>query len=115
MADEGEVRRFLGLSISRDRQKQNTTISQKQYMLDILTKFGMENCTPMSTPMEAGLKLSLHKERSEEEATQRPCREIIGSTMFLMLNSRPDLSVAISLSRFQNGAMTERLNILIII
>ncbi len=40
--------RFLGLEISRDRQKKELTVAQSQFILVLLKKFRMENCNPKS-------------------------------------------------------------------
>lgn len=54
----------------------------------------MENCILISTPMECGL-----------EYTNEPYRELVGSLMFVTLNSRPDLSACVNyFSRFMNCA-----------
>lgn len=104
MSDEGELKHFLGLAINRDKSNKILTISQEHYLIAILKKYQMENCIPISTPMECGLNLqseTLH----EKEHTNEPYRELVGSLMFVMLNSRPDLSASVNyFSRFMNCA-----------
>ena len=51
MADNGEICYCLGLSIKRDRANKILTISQGNYVENILTKFGMQNCRPVATPL----------------------------------------------------------------
>lgn len=71
----------------------------------------MENCHGVSTSMLNNFDYSLLvREKSESAELENLCRQIIGSIMYLMLCSRPDLCAAISiLSRFQNCASAELL------
>ena len=82
MKDLGILHYFLGLEV---RQKSgNIFLHQKKYTVDILKRFGMWNCRPMSTPMETNLhKL---KEASVESRLVDPTlyRQIIGSLMYLV-------------------------------
>ena len=54
--DHGEVHFLLGMLINRNRKAKTITIKQRNYMEKILTRFGMESCKPMFTPMENGKK-----------------------------------------------------------
>ncbi len=49
--DLGEPRVFLGMKITRDRDNQTLTITQKDYIEKILQRFNLENCNPVRTPM----------------------------------------------------------------
>ena len=56
MVDNGEISYCLGLTVKRDRQNKIMTISQPQYIENILVRFGMENCRPVTTPADPGMK-----------------------------------------------------------
>ena len=56
MTDQGEIHYLLGMSIKRDRESKTLTISQSHYLEKVLKNFGMENCKPISTPLEPGRK-----------------------------------------------------------
>jgi len=56
--DLGSTTQLLGIKIDRDHPKHSISLSQRQYCLDILDRFGMADCKPISTPMEPGLRLS---------------------------------------------------------
>ena len=56
MTDLGEIHYLLGMSINRDRESRTLTVSQPNYLDKVLKKFGMENCKPVSTPLEPGRK-----------------------------------------------------------
>lgn len=60
----------------------------------------MEDCKPVSTPMELGLRIEKGVQENRELANK--CRVLIGSLMYAMLGTRPDICYALCyLSRFQ--------------
>jgi hypothetical protein len=77
-------------------------MSQHQYVLDMLKEFGMEQCTPVSTPMEPGLKLS-HKTygpKTDDDhffMKDKPYRRLIGKLQYLSVVSRPDITYAVNI------------------
>ena len=54
MVDKGEAHHVLGMSIKRDRKAKTLFISQPKYVENVLQRFGMKDCKPVSTPMEPG-------------------------------------------------------------
>ena len=59
----------------------------------------MDSCKEIGTPLNTGQKLS--KSTTDEEVGVFPYREAIGSIMYLMLMTRPDLAASVQiLSRF---------------
>jgi len=50
-----ELSFFLGLQITQSPQ--GVFVSQSKYLKGTLLKFGMEDCKPVSTPMNTGCKL----------------------------------------------------------
>ena len=74
-------------------------LDQATYLTKVLERFGMQDCKPVATPLEVGLKLS--KEQcpvTEEEiakAKNLPYRELIGSLMYLSQATQPDISYAV--------------------
>ena len=59
----GEVTFFFGLQISQ--QTEGIFITQTKYIKEMLTKFKMEDCKPVSTHMIIGCKLSKEYESKE--------------------------------------------------
>nr|GFC83936.1 copia protein [Tanacetum cinerariifolium] len=59
MSMMGEIKLFLSLQVNQFSN--GIFINQSKYILDILKRFGMENCDTVSTPMvkQAKLKLDL--------------------------------------------------------
>jgi hypothetical protein len=50
--------RFLGLEISRDRQKRELTVTQPQFISALLKKFRIEDCNPKMIPADPHTQLS---------------------------------------------------------
>ena len=50
MVDKGEAHHVLGMSIERDRKAKTLFTSQPKYVENVLQRFGMEDCKPVSTP-----------------------------------------------------------------
>lgn len=85
---------FLGLEVIRDRKMQTLSIVQSQYVEKILTKFGMSNCNPVSTPEQVGAKF----EESAPLPTEFKFKELVGSLLYLSTCTRPDISHAVSIA-----------------
>ena len=106
MKDLGEASYILGIKIYRDRSKRMLGLSQSMYIETIVKRFGMENSKRGLIPIRHGIYLS--KEMSpqtpeEREAMSRvPYASAIGSLMYAMLCTRPDIAYAVSVtSRYQ--------------
>jgi hypothetical protein len=58
MKDLGPLSSILGMKVIRNVAAGWLTLSQEKYALDVLERFGMSNCSPVSTPMDPGVVLS---------------------------------------------------------
>nr|GEU69401.1 hypothetical protein [Tanacetum cinerariifolium] len=89
MSMMGEMKFFLGLQVNQFSN--GIFINQSKYILDILKRFGMENCDTVPTPMveQAKLKLDLVRKPIDHIDYQ----SMIGSLMYVTL-SRPDIMFA---------------------
>lgn len=91
--------RYLGFNIKRDRTNHHLFISQPDYVDEILRKFNMAQCNPRSTPADPGARLTVvMSPRTEQQAAEMinvPYREAIGSLMFVMVTTRPDIAYAV--------------------
>ena len=50
MKDMGELRYFLGIEMIHTPE--GIWLSQRQYVLDMMSKYGMANCKPISVPLD---------------------------------------------------------------
>ena len=98
-----ELNFFLGLQISQ--LNDGIFISQSKYIKEMLKKFGMEDCKPISTPMITGCKLS--KDDESKEVDQNMYMSMIGSLLYVT-TSRLDVMQAVRLvARFQANPKEE--------
>ncbi|GLT32318.1 hypothetical protein SLA2020_069930 [Shorea laevis] len=99
MLDLGEMKYFLGMEI--EQYKNGIFISQRKYALDVLKKFGMEDCKSVATPLVLNEKYVI--DDGKEKANSSSYRSLIGSLLYLTA-SRPDLMYLVSLlSRFMSS------------
>ena len=59
MTNLGHLHYYLGIEVTQNPKY--IFISQKKYIGELLNKFGMTKCNPLSTPMEQNLKLTSKK------------------------------------------------------
>ena len=112
LRDLGPTSYLLGMEITRNRSQHSISLSQRQYIVDILDRFGMGDCKPVVTPMEPGLQLTkeMGATTAEEMAEMKniPYLNAVGALMYLATNTRPDISYTVGvLARFNsNPGMT---------
>eukprot|EP00253_Pinus_taeda_P025136 PITA_25136 len=68
MNDLGYVHYYLGIEVTQ--HPKSIFISQKKYIGDLLNRFGMTECNPLTTPMEQNLKLTSFEGKEFEDATK---------------------------------------------
>ena len=102
MTDIGQLRNFLGMKI--EETPKETFLSQKAYLEKMLVRFGMEDCNPSKSPMEADPKKYVN-DNGEVIIDVKLYKKLVGCLMFLMLYIRPDISLAVNFySRYQSNA-----------
>jgi hypothetical protein len=84
--DLGDLHYFLGIEVIRTPE--GILISQRHYVLDMLFKFRMADCKPISTPLERTVKHRLDPGRVCDPTR---FRRIVGSLIYLTI-TRLDLS-----------------------
>lgn len=103
MTDLQEIKLFLGIKIER---KENVlTLDQCAYIKSILKKYNMVDCNSAQTPLETKIN---YEALNSDIKINAPCRNLIGSLMYVMLCTRPDLSTSVNiLSRYANKCNAE--------
>ena len=85
---------MLGIEIIRDRKNRKLFISQHQYITEILKRFNMNESRTVSTPMEKSSLAEL--DTNDEKAPENtPYRQAIGSLIYLVSGTRPDLAFCV--------------------
>ncbi|GKB68319.1 retrovirus-related pol polyprotein from transposon TNT 1-94 [Tanacetum coccineum] len=99
MKDLGPTNKILGMQIHRDRVSRKIWLSQKSYVKKILQRFNMQDCKPISTPFPTNVKLSSKMSPSSEKERMKmsrvPYASAVGSLMFAMICTRPDIAHAV--------------------
>ena len=108
MKDMGEASYVLGVKIIRDRTKRLLGLSQETYIKKMLERYHMQDSKLMDTPVEKSLSLSLDMcpttPEEKEKMSRIPYASAVGSLMYAMMCTRPDICYAVGLlSRFQSN------------
>ena len=92
MKDLCELRWFLGIEFCK--HSGCISMSQKQYCQKILKKFGMENYKPRKSPCDEGPDKGPDSSPTLDDP--RLYREIVGSLIYAMTATRPDISYVVT-------------------
>ena len=107
MVDQGEVNFILGMSIKRDREEGILRIDQKAYLQSVLKRFGMDECKPVSSPMETG-KVFEKAPKDTQPINLKDYQAAIGSLIYASIGTRPDISYSVGvLSQFMSNPVQE--------
>ena len=105
MKDLGEATYILSINIYRDKSQRLLGLSQSGYIDKVVKTFSMQDSKRGFLPMSHGIKLSMSQSRTTTDERERmdkiPYALAIGSVMYAMLCTLPDVSYALSMtSRF---------------
>jgi hypothetical protein len=108
MKDMGEVAYLLGIKIYRDRSKRLLALSQSTYLDKVLKRFRMRNSKKGYLPIVKGILLSVTQspatDKEKSVMSNILYASAIGSIMYVMLSTRPDVALALSMkSRYQSN------------
>ena len=104
MKDLGSAKRILGMDIFRNREAGTLQLSQSEYLQKVLKKINMVDCKSSNTPVGAHFKLSAIEDASEMlNPEEIPYSSVVGSVMYAIVGSRPDLAYGVGLvSRYMS-------------
>ncbi|MDV3183825.1 MAG: reverse transcriptase domain-containing protein [Sweet potato little leaf phytoplasma] len=105
MKELGAAKRILGIDIKRNRRQGILCLSQEAYSIKMLSKFNMYDSKSVPVPLGRHFKLSVAQspsdDRQKADMANIPYASAVGSLMYLMVCTRPDLAHAMSVvSRF---------------
>ena len=84
---------FLGLEVQKMAGK--IFLTQGKYAIDILQRFGMQDCKSMSVPMTTNLTKLRDLTTSSQGMDSTLYRQLIGSLMYL-IHTRPDICYTVN-------------------
>ena len=98
------------MEVQRDFASGTLLLSQRKFIATILERFLKYVPPPCSIPMDPAASAALSMQKSPDTKFARdamaafPYRQLIGSLMYLMVTTRPDLTFSLSkLSRFSKS------------
>ena len=96
MKDLGVAHFCLGMRITFGSGM--VQLDQERYAKQVLTRFGMADCSPTVTPLPPGTELVKAASEDELLADDKAgiYREIVGSLLYLTTCTRPDLAIAVN-------------------
>lgn len=106
MKDLGQAHYILGMKITRDRKNGIIYLDQEKYIKNMLERFNMTDCKPVSTPMDQILSKDMQpKTKNEKEKMEDvPYMEAVGSLIHASQCTRPDIAQAVaSVSRYNKN------------
>ena len=90
LRDEGPVDCFLNVQFETNGDELKMT--QEHYIESMLKRFGMEECNAVKIPMSPNADMKVEGDKVDETMH----RAVIGSLMYLMVCTRPDLAFVLS-------------------
>ena len=100
MKDLGKISHFLGIEFLVDND--TISMSQGKYIERLLEKFQMHNCKPKLTPCDPNINKICSEPAEPTDATLY--REIVGSLIYAMTATRPDLCYVVTkLSQYMSN------------
>ena len=104
--DLGQLKYFLGIEIARNPK--GIVLSQRKYVLDLLSETGMLGCRTVSTPMDLNHKLCA---KSGHPVNKERYQRLVGRLIYLC-HTRPDISYAVSVvSRYMHDLWSGHLDV----
>ncbi|KXJ75549.1 hypothetical protein RP20_CCG011535 [Aedes albopictus] len=98
MKDLGYAEQILGMRVTQADGR--ITLDQEKYIEQLLEHFGMNDCSPVSTPFDSSQKLSKAMSPKSPDGAERmanvPSRELVGGLQFVAQCTRPDIAFAVN-------------------
>jgi hypothetical protein len=106
--DIGPTKEFLRMRLHV--QKDFIALEQKDYLMTVLKRFGMQNSKSANTPLPSGYVPTPNDGPIDEKLRNR-YQQLIGSLLYLMLGTRPDIAFAVTkMSQFSANPTEEHFN-----
>jgi hypothetical protein len=106
--DLGDAQEFLRMRIKHKDGK--IYLDQTAYLQKVLQRFNMHNAKSVPTPLPEGYQ-PLPSQSNADPALRSKYQQVIGSLLYIMLGTRPDIAFAVTkLSQFCANPSEEHLN-----
>ena len=98
IVDMGPISFYLGLKVERDREKRTIKLSQPAYIDKVLSKFHLDKAHTATTPIKESSILQPRTEGQAIATEKEKYQGMIGSIMFSIVETRPDIAFATSVT-----------------
>ena len=103
MVELGPCTYYLGMTVTRNRPQKTLQLGQQAYLERVLKQHGMWECKPVAVPMDTRLTTAETGYQSTE-VFRTQYQSAVGSLMYAMLGTRPDIAFAVSVvSRYSSN------------
>lgn len=102
----GKISSYLGVQVEKDQQGVYH-INQKNYIEHILSEYSLMDCKVSNIPMDPGYLKNIPVDE-EYLDNNNEYRRMIGSLLYLTINSRPDIAVQVSILSRKVSKPTKR-------
>ena len=93
----GPIQKCLGINIHKNKERGIIELDQADYIETLLKNFGMSECRSVNTPMDVNVSITPRSpEQSAFNPTEIPYQNVVGSLLYLVQATRPDLAFAVS-------------------
>jgi transposase InsO family protein len=107
--DLGEAKEYLGMRITRDRIKKTLKLDQISYAEKVVKRFKLDNAKIARTPLPSSYNPLPNSTQSTSNLRTR-YQSVIGSLLYIMLGTRPDIAQAvIKMSQFSSNPTEDHL------
>jgi hypothetical protein len=88
---------LLGIHIQRNKAAGTITLSQSQYVENILCRYGLQQMKPQTTPAQPGDHLEVVEETDQRLTADEKYlyQQLVGSLLYIAICTRPDIADAV--------------------
>jgi hypothetical protein len=87
----GELKRFVGLEITRSLEERTIRVGQQRYARELLERFHLRDARPLGMPMPIGTNF----DQDAPPCNKTLFQELTGSVTHLSIVTRPDIALAV--------------------
>jgi len=111
MSDLGPVSYYLGMKVERNRAERTICLTQTAYINKVLQTFQQSQTVSVDTSMDSDAVLMKESATQADITVIRRYQKAVGSLMYIMLQTRPDITFAVSVvSQFAQNPNTSHYN-----
>lgn len=96
MKDMGRLHYILGIRVKQNEVENQILLDQRQYILNLLSKYGMANANPVSTPSDPNQKLRMDDGISKR-VDHAIYQSMVGSLLYCAVATRVDVAHAVAM------------------